>query len=96
MGEPISLITIDKKYGLVLAGVHNVIRSVSIVIMSVCPHMHELFVYRVYNTGLELLQVCRGHEDSVRAILHIPEDDQVHGCACIKQHTYQHWDISQC
>ncbi len=39
-----------------------------------------MFACRMYNTDLELLQVCRGHEDSVRAILHIPEDDQV--CVC--------------
>ncbi|XP_064393022.1 uncharacterized protein LOC135340631 [Halichondria panicea] len=56
VGGPVSFVTIDKKYGFILAAIHNVIR--------------------VYNTDLELLQVCRGHEDSVRAVLHIPENDQ--------------------
>ena len=31
---------------------------------------------RVYNTELELLQVCRGHVDTVRVITHVPENDQ--------------------
>ena len=32
---------------------------------------------RIYDHHLELVQVSRGHEDSIRDIVHIPELDQV-------------------
>jgi len=32
---------------------------------------------RVYSGELEMLQVFRGHEDTIQAVIHIPELDQV-------------------
>ena len=36
-----------------------------------------MIIGRLYDGELELLQVFRGHTESIQAILHIPELDQV-------------------
>ena len=78
-GDPISVVCVDQTTGHIVAGAQNNLKyNTYMYLLSLVSSVVFSPLCRVYNRDLELLQVSRGHTDSIRALIHIPDRKQVH------------------
>ena len=85
-----TVITIDKTHGLIMAAVGNVIKYVGVCITHlIVLHLVVMCLscdYRLYDQQLEVVQISRGHTDS-QSILHVPELNLVRNSIILRLNT---------